>query len=91
MSLLVLNIFIRAGLVVFSYCQAHLYPAAWSRVPVYGDVIDHVAERVHRVPQLVGYVCLSCRHDRDVRLRLICAGLRSRYRRRSRNHLLLLG
>ena len=83
--------FIRAGLVVFSYCQAHFYPAAWTCVPVCWDDVDHVAERIHRVPQLAGHVCLPCCHGRDVHLRLLCAGLCPRCRRRGGNHFLLLG
>jgi len=80
-----------AGLVVLSYCQAHLYLATWSRVPLCWNDIYHVAEQVHRVPQLAGYVCVPCCHDRDVRLCLLCAGLYPRCRRCSGNRLLLLG
>ena len=83
--------FCTVGLVVLSYCQAHFYPAAWSRVPLCWNDIDHVAERVYRVPQLAGYVCLPCCHDRDVRLCLLCAGLCTRCWQRGRNHLFLLG
>jgi hypothetical protein len=86
-----LCIFIRAGLVVFSYCEAHFYPAAWTCVPVCWDDVDHVAERIHRVPQLAGDVCLPCCHGRDVRLGLLCAGLCPRCWRRGGNRFLLLG
>ena len=80
-----------AGLVVFSYCQAHFYPAAWPCVSVCWDDIDHVAERVHRVPQLARYVCVPCCHDRDVRVRFLCTGLCPRCWRRGGDHFLLLG
>ena len=80
-----------AGLVVLSYCQAHFYPATWTRVPLCWNDICHVAKRVHRIPQLACYVCVPCCHDRDVRLCLLCAGLCPRCRRCNRNHLLLLG
>jgi hypothetical protein len=80
-----------AGLVVFSYCQAHFYPAAWSCVSVCWDDIDHGAECVHRVPQLACNVCVPCCHDRDVRVRLLCAGLCPRCRRRGGDCILLLG
>ena len=86
-----LCIFIRAGLVVLSYCEAHFYTAAWTCVPVCWDDVDHVAERIHRVPQLAGDVCLPCCHGRDVRLGLLCAGLCPRCRRRGGNRVLLLG
>ena len=89
--LALMSFFIRAGLVVFSYCQAHFYPAAWTCVPVCWDDVDHVAERIHRVPKLAGHVCLPCCHGRDVHLRLLCAGLRPRCRRGGGNHFLLLG
>ena len=74
--------FFLLGLVVFSRCQAHLYAALRSCVPVCRrDDDDDVAEQVHRVPQLARYVCVSRRHDRDVRLCLVCAGPCPRRRR----------
>lgn len=78
---------------VFSYRQAHLHPPSWSRVFLRRDVVvvDHVSERVHRVPQLARHVRVSRRHDRDVRLCLLRVGVRSRRRRSRRNRFLLLG
>jgi hypothetical protein len=83
--------FVLAGLVVLSYRQAHFYAAPRARVPVCRDDVGHVAERVHRVPQLACRVRVSCRHDRDLHLRLVRTGLCPRRRRRGRNDLLLLG
>jgi len=81
----------RAGLVVFSYCQAHFYSATWSRVSVCWNDVGHVAKRVHRVSELAGYVCVPCRHDCDLRHHFVCAGVCPRCWRGGGNRLLLLG